>query len=204
MYLVSIIPTGLLPEDDIYLHTINAAIFVIHCSFQPYKMRWLNVLDALLLADILFVSFVHLEYVATFTQRAVVYILILLPSLYLGVLILLVILKRTFNCVRDTKCRRRVKSSSEDTRERAPTVPSHTSVTIQEDADPSARSFEGSGFFRDSGEREPLLADSGDCNGSSCSTTNNSSGEERNRAFTTTSLKLPSVLNHSWNKASTS
>ncbi len=150
IFLVSIIPTESLPEANIYLHSINAVILIVFCSFQPYKLKWLNVLDTLLLADILFLSFFQLEYVSNPAHRAVAVVLVVLPSLYLAIIVVLAILYRLFHCLRCSVCRRRFEVNQEN--EIPSALPSHNSVAINEP-------FEDSAFFRDCGEREPLLAD---------------------------------------------
>ena len=159
IFLVNIIPLKSLPENNTYLHSINAVVLVIHCSYQPYKLKWLNVTDTLLLANLVFLSFFHLEYDSSLPNRAVIYVLILLPSLHLALVIVLAILKRLSHFFRHVKMRRRRFWSSrqpETTREIPSNIPTHTSVEIDEE---SETNFEGVVFFRDSGEREPLLAD---------------------------------------------
>ena len=81
-------------------------------------------------------------------------------------------------------------------RELPSNIPSRTSITINEDDDdsmPSVKSFDRSGFFRDSGEREPLLADNGDSNRSSYLSDGSNEG-----------VRFPSLFNrsHSQYKAS--
>ena len=188
IFVVNILPlTQEPPEDNLYLHTINAAVFIIHCTFQPYKLKWLNLLDALLLADLIFLSFFRLEYLSNVTHWLSAYVLILLPALYLAILVVSVVLKRFSYCFQHFRAfQLRRKSSPEIDRELPSNLPSHTSVSINEDGRDDLGSFSGSGFFRDSGEREPLLYDSKDSGRSTYST----GEEEQGRTYTTSSIRV--------------
>ncbi len=189
IFLVNIVPMDTLPEANNYLHSVNAIILIVHCSFQPYKQKWLNVLDTLLLADIVFLSFFHLQYNSNATNRVIAYILILFPSIYLLMLIAIVTFKKVSYCFQHIKaCKGRFKPSSDENSGELHTACkiSHTSVIISDDDD---RNFDGTRFFNDTGEREPLLADSGDSGRSSYSQ-NSSYGEERNKPFTSSSVRI--------------
>ena len=49
MFLASIIPHDL-PQSNLTLQFLSAIILLVHTSFQPYKRRWLNILDMIFLA----------------------------------------------------------------------------------------------------------------------------------------------------------
>ena len=205
IFLVNAIPFNMLPEDNMYLHTINAGIFIFFCSVQPYKLKWLNILDALLLADLIFLSFIHLEYVSDYKQRAIGYFLILLPALYLVIIITWAVLKRSSYCFQRVRvCRQVMSRLSRKGNQELRSALSHTSVQISENGDGGDPGLHGNfnDFFSDCPEREPLLAD---CDESDHVPPSSSSREDRRKAFTTTSLRLPSSADqtHLENKAST-
>ena len=186
----------ILPVDQgnsALIHCINVLILIIHCTCQPYKLKWLNLLDNFLLVDILLLSFFHLEWGPNLMNRIVPYILILPPALYLILVVVLIIVKRVLHCLQPTRffkvvIQRRQRKSTE-LPSKVHSV-SRTSVGIDDDAtsDPEAKVYEGSGFFRDSGEREPLL-----CENHSEQRSYSSDGYKR-RAFTTTVLKVDDTM----------
>ena len=51
MFLASIIPQDI-PQSNLTLEILSAIILLIHTSFQPYKRRWLNILDTIFLMDL--------------------------------------------------------------------------------------------------------------------------------------------------------
>ena len=186
----------ILPVDQgntTLLQCTNVLILIIHCTCQPYKLKWLNLLDNLLLVDILFLSFTHHSWASSFIYRIILYILILPPALYLILVVVLIIVKRVLHCLQPTRFfkviiqRRQHKSTELPSKVHSV---SRTSVGIDDDAtsDPEAKMYEGSGFFRDSGEREPLL-----CENDSEQRSYSSDGYKR-RAFTTTVLKVDDTM----------
>lgn len=191
VFLASVIP---LPQQSIHMnvlvHCTNGLILLIHATFQPYKFRWLNIFDSLLLFDIFLLSFFQLEWNSNFLYRAIPYILILPPSMYLILAVLLIMFKRALQCLRSTtffgkNIQRMSRKPPTELPSRVHSV-TRTSVGMDEDlSDPEsiARSevFEGSGFFRDYGEREPLL---------SGSDPEQVSHSRSARMYTTTSLRI--------------
>lgn len=73
-----------------FLQIVNVTILFIHAYFQPYKERWLNVLDAILLADLTLLSLLKAFTAQTIFSSddyhgfrvALRYILVLIPCLY--------------------------------------------------------------------------------------------------------------------------
>ena len=73
-----------------FLQLVNAAILLIHAYFQPYRERWLNVLDTILLADLTILSLLKGFTAQTVFssnhydefRSALRYILLLIPCLY--------------------------------------------------------------------------------------------------------------------------
>ena len=73
-----------------FLQIVNVAILLIHAYFQPYRERWLNVLDTILLADLTLLSLLKAFTAQTvFSSNdyhpfrvALRYILVLIPCLY--------------------------------------------------------------------------------------------------------------------------
>ena len=179
----------ILPVDQgnsALLHCTNVLILIVHCTCQPYRQKWLNLLDNILLVDILLLSFFHLELAPNFMHQIVPYILILPPAFYLILVVLLIIVKRVLHCLQSTRFFKFISQCREHKTTELPSTVrkvSRTSVGVDED-DLEAKMYEGSGFFRDSGEREPLL-----CENDSKQTSYSSEGNKR-RAFTTTVLKV--------------
>ena len=159
-----------LPGDQVNntpLRCANALVLIIHSTCQPYKIKWLNLLDSLLLIDLFLLSFFQLEWFGNIAYKIFPYILILPPAVYLILVVLLIILKRVFHCLWSTKF---IKNIVQRRRKMDKELPSKvnsvtsTSVRVDEDditLDPQmkSKSYEGSAFFRDYGEREPLLCE---------------------------------------------
>ena len=186
----------ILPVDQgntTLLHCTNVLILTIHCTCQPYRLKWLNLLDNLLLIDILLLSFIQLEWAPNLMNRIVPYILILPPALYLILVVLLIIVKRVLHCLRSTRffsdINKRIQCKTTELPSAAHPSVTCTSVGMDEgDAShPEAETYEGSGFFRDSGEREPLLCEN------DSKQTFYSDGNKR-RAFTTMVLRVDDTM----------
>lgn len=111
MYLVSIIPQEDLPQANLALQGLCVCILLIHTSFQPYKKKWLNVLDTIFLVDIQLFS-IYASFVAdppeftelnSFLYNAIPYVLILIPLCYLLLVITVLLLRRLFHCLKNTR-----------------------------------------------------------------------------------------------------
>ena len=158
-----------LPQENVVLHYLNVVILLVHVAFQPYTSRWLNILDAFLLADILMISFPDTNLpvvIDSRIQQAFMYILILLPTLYLLGIFIGLFFKRSYVCAA-AFCTTKVplkKMVNDDTFSSTFGV-THSTVAV-ENSDDSANSIEQirdrsaivDSFFTDHGEREPLLS----------------------------------------------
>ena len=176
LYLANTIPYNSLPQESIILHFANAAILVVHSSYQPYKLKWLNTLDTLLLIDMFFLSFFNLGWSSSVFHRAIPYVFILPPALYLLLVTFLMTFRRLFKCCMSMKSfrrrfrryRERIRPSYRPTNtitdftSAAPSGATCTTVGF-EDArsapEETRRDPTGANFFEDYGDREPLLAD---------------------------------------------
>jgi predicted outer membrane repeat protein len=160
-----------LPLEEGYNRTLlccaNALILIVHATFQPYKSKWLNLLDNILLVDLFLLSYFQLEWGSNFLHRAIPYLLILPPSIYLISVVLLILLNRLLHCLQSTKFYRNAKWQHRCTElpskvhSAYPTT--YSSVGADEESTSSNKldSYERpeASFFKDYGEREPLLAD---------------------------------------------
>ena len=157
MFLASIIPQQDLPQSNLFLHCLSAIILLIHTSFQPYKKRWLNILDTILLMDIGLLSvYASVSECATgmsglnrIIYNAAPYVLILIPSCYLLAVLAALFFIRPYKWLKATACRL---GRSSSVSEYVQSVP--TSNTIEVDASQSISSQNMYNW-----EREPLLAD---------------------------------------------
>jgi len=101
-----------LPQSNVILTTINILIMMIHTSFQPYKKKWLNVLDTILLVNIVFLSILPPDNVESYTywnqvflNRVLPIVLVLVPTAILFGILSFIILKKLKHLSRgsDTK-----------------------------------------------------------------------------------------------------
>lgn len=174
------------PQNNSILHCTNALILIVHSFFQPYNLKWLNWLDSLLLLDIFLLSFFNLEWNSSFMHRAVPYLLILPPFIYLISVVLLIVSKRIILSVWFQRALTKFKRSRSVNTELPSAIPTPTSTSVGMDdstAEPESKSklFGGSGFFKDYGEREPLLCENDSVRPIS-----------RSHTYTTSSLRMPS------------
>ena len=201
VYIANTIPqiTGeqsLPPQENIIFQYLNAVILIVHVSFQPYKLKWLNVLDTLLLSDILIISFININLPFTF-QKVSLYILIFCPSLYLlGALIILIARRIQLSvkpfCSKHANVWVNEKMwTNADRHFRG--LPTQSTVLMDNkddyastsSVDPRCASLVDS-FYTDDGVREPLLSDSR-------SSLYKYDKNKTNDTFTTSSLRLSSV-----------
>ena len=160
--------------------TVSIAILGIHCIFQPYKSKWLNILDTVLLIDITLLSFVRLDSASpNIMSKVTLYALILIPSLYLLVAILLVLLKRIFIFLKSHHWNNCIHKKTSQV---PPVVPTVTSVNIEGEDVTEATDSESflDSFYKDTGEREPLLSEND----------SEKPHKKRKDAFTTNSLRI--------------
>ena len=178
MYFATLILNlGLLSSDTVP-GILSMGILVVHTIFQPYKLKWLNILDTILLADVTLLSLLQLDFSSHIISKVAPYILILIPSSYLLGIILVVIFKRISVFLKSHVCNCKEKTSQPP----PPVVPTVTSVSIKGEDVTKARDSESflDSFYKDTGEREPLLSE-------------NDSEEPRKRKkdeFTTNSLRI--------------
>lgn len=166
VFLAYAIPPDTLSQSNGFLQLTNGLLLIVHCAFQPYKLKWLNLLDALLLFDILLLSFCSVEWASGFLHKATAYVLILPPCVLLFVIILVILCKRVLYCSRSTKLYKRLsmlrRRSVKETELPSKThTATYSSVGIDADSasHSKAKPFTGSDFFKDCGEREPLLSE---------------------------------------------
>ena len=165
MFLASIIPIQDLPQSNLVLQCVSLLVLLIHTSFQPYKEKWLNVLDTIFLTDIalfsvysaVFVSSIKLSGLNHIIFSATPYVLILIPSSYLVVVVCALLIKHFYNRFKCTRmCSlcvpvfRRASFHGEHVVKKKSSTHSYVSIAS-----------EGDSLFSngDNGEREPLLSD---------------------------------------------
>ena len=90
-----------IPQSNLILATINILVVIIHTSFQPYRKKWLNVLDTILLMNIVFLSMVPSDLVESysyvnqfFQNRVLPIVLVLVPTIILFGILLFIVLKK--------------------------------------------------------------------------------------------------------------
>ena len=168
-------------SDTIVPVILNMAILVVHTIFQPYKLKWLNILDTILLTDVLLLSILQNNgyiFSSSILSKITHYILILIPSVYLLAAIMVLLLKRISVFLKSHHlCNFKNKISQSP-----PVAPTFTSINIEGEDVTEATDSESflDSFYKDTGEREPLLSE-------------NDSEKPRNRkkdAFTTNSLRI--------------
>lgn len=209
VFLAYVIPSDTLSQTNVFLQLTNGLILVIHCAFQPYKLKWLNWLDALLLFDILLVSSLPIQWSPGIVQKVTTYVLILTPCVLLFVIILLIICKRVLYCLRSTKLykklsalRRRTVRETELPSKAHGAGATYSSVGIDADHSRAPKTFTGSDFFEDCGEREPLLSDETESRSTNQSYSTN--GTDRSQSYTTASLRISTPAAAASKKAATS
>ena len=187
------------PQNNSVLVTMNILILIIHTSFQPYRKKWLNILDTVLLIDILLLSMSSVALVNSdqavsvnrFIQsQAFPYALVLLPTFYLIGALGGISLKRKGHMLKH--CCHFPRHFLARIGQTHRSVPSRTSITISEEISEEnkednsfseAKQFPSS-YYKDDGFREPLLED--------CA-----SIKERDSAYGTGSQQPPSITSTS-------
>jgi len=104
---------------NIYLLQVMAIVLlIVHAIFQPYKERWLNVLDTLFISDLVLLSILHgttsrIVFESpglTIFKDILLHLLVLFPMMYFVSLCLWLVLKRVhyflLNCLHKGKTRR--------------------------------------------------------------------------------------------------
>ena len=186
LFLANIVPLTPLPQDNHIFHFLNLVILLIHSTIQPYKFKWLNFLDTLLLFDVLILSL----FTSTNTAHKVLsFLLILPPAIYLTTIIFLIAVWRVFNCLRSYKTFQAIFRRRNTTVELSPPL---SGASDKKQDDDKSRHFYDSDFFKDCEEREPLLSET-DSSPSSYSSGRRTEGASR--TFTTSSLRV-STLSH--------
>ena len=200
MFLANIVPIGKLPQENNLIHVVNIIVLLVHSTIQPYKLKWLNFLDTLLLLDVLVLSIFAS---ADTVHKILTYLFILLPAFYLLAVILLITFRRVSKCLLSFETfkklitavrRKRVSTDPAPAFPTKATSATSTSVGFDDGAregSDKAKMFGNSDFFKDYGEREPLLADATSHHQPSWS----SSDRESSRAYTTSSLRVSTLEN---------
>ena len=186
LFLANIVPLTPLPQDNYIFHFLNLVILLIHSTIQPYKFKWLNFLDTLLLFDVLILSL----FTSTNTAHKVLsFLLILPPAIYLTTIIFLIAVWRVFNCLRSYKTFQAIFRRRNTTVELSPPL---SGASDKKQDDDKSRHFYDSDFFKDCEEREPLLSET---DSSPPSYSSGRRTEGTSRTFTTSSLRV-STLSH--------
>ena len=134
------------------------SILLIHTSFQPYKKRWLNILDTIFLVDIglfsvysaISIGTINLSGFNRVIYDAAPFVLILIPSCYLFAVLGALFFNRLFKRLRSTASSKLSRGLSAKNVRRVP-----TSTMVVVDASQSITSQN----ILYNVEREPLLAD---------------------------------------------
>ena len=155
-----------LPQMNALLQTLCVFILIVHVSFQPYIKKWLNVLDTVLLIDILLLSFhaisaadpMQFSGINRFFHQAIPFTLTLVPACYLFGVLVTLLLRKFFMWLKDVRFFKFFTARKSKTCCKPAQTCTSTSVHIDHNSDSiEDRTFTDS-FFRDGGEREPLLA----------------------------------------------
>ena len=171
MFLASIIP-----QHNLVVQCLSAITLLIHTSFQPYKKRWLNILDTILLMDIGLLSvYASLsEYARNMSglnriiYDAAPYVLIFIPSCYLLAVLAALFFVRPCKWLKATACRLSCNSSVSEYVQSVPTnnrLGRSSSVSEYDQSVPTSTTIEVDAYQSISSqyiynwEREPLLAD---------------------------------------------
>ena len=160
MYLADLVPQEDLPQSNTLLQTLSVIVLLVHASVQPYKKKWLNVLDTFLLADITLLSMLAavsaspLQYsgINLFFFETAPYILILFPFCYLFGTFAVLLFKRVKVCTKKTTLYSILAGSNRR--------PTRNVIAMENAADNDSEAKESDftdSFFNDEGEREPLL-----------------------------------------------
>ena len=88
-------------------------LLMVHAMFQPYKERWLNVLDTLFITDLILLSLLHGSTANVVFESPglmifkdiLVHLLVLLPLVYFVSLCLWLVLKRVYNFLLNFTCK---------------------------------------------------------------------------------------------------
>lgn len=210
MYLAYIIPEQVLPQSNSLLHIVCVFVLLVQTTVRPYKDKYwyLNIFDTFLLTDILLLALFPINSSLNSTQslpslmrliqRVCPYVLILFPSLSIFFLVGFLLLKRLYRWWRkNAKEKRLTVLSASDKAEAAFSAGSGTSDNCSRDLEDELCQHSVS-FFKDPGEREPLLSEMSV--GRTVSPSLNSKKKRRNgqedtetSGFTTSSLRVASL-----------
>ena len=201
MYLANWMPVQVIPQSNSLFQLICVIVLLVQTLVQPYKKQfwYLNVVDALLLTDLLLLSFVPISNatrVPAFINRiqfVTPYVLILLPSLYVFGIIFLLLVRYIRRIIFKSCC---AKNLTQDHRVLVVVQEDQTTDEVyledSEDEMEIERSTITDSFFKDRGEREPLLRDAIPPAAAylSAETHVQRKGPKKQRAFTTTSVRV--------------
>ena len=207
MYLANCMSVQLIPQSNSLFHLICVVILLVQTLVQPYKKQfwYLNVVDTLLLTDLLLLSVLpintSLNTITTsvpsyinIIQVVTPYVLILLPSLYIFGIIFLLLVRYIRRIIFKSCC---AKKPLQD--DAAPLIrETHTRNEVhfedsEDDRGKLERATFSDSFFKDHGEREPLLRDTNPPAYSTAGGTQRRGPEQKQeaqRGFTTTSLRM--------------
>ena len=140
-------------QSNLALLCLSILVLLIHSSFQPYKKRWLNILDTIFLMDLVLLSVYSVVSVSalSFTgfnrtiYDATPFVLILIPFSYLFAMLPTLLFKRLYKWLKAAAwCRHDRNLESY--------MPTQSTVQIDESQSNSSLNMYNE-------EREPLLAD---------------------------------------------
>ena len=117
VYLIDGLSTENFPQQNSLLLTLNIIILIVHISFQPYKKKWINILDTILLLDIVVLSTYSVALPNSdigydnqiFHSNVVPSLIILIPTVYLCVVVIILVVKK---CAISCHCCRRMKTGA--------------------------------------------------------------------------------------------
>ena len=82
MFLVPVVCWSAEVSSVYFLQILTVFLAVFHTALQPYKMAWLNVVDALLLFDLAFVALLNNTGLPSFAKSILLHALVTLPCMY--------------------------------------------------------------------------------------------------------------------------
>ena len=188
MYVAHLIPHQVLPQSNSLLHVVCVFVLLVQTTVRPYKKQfwYLNIIDTLLLTDLLLLalfpinSYVNYSSSLPWLIQAIrlvsPYVLILVPSLYMAGVIGFLIYKRFHLWCKN--------SSHESTVD----IPTNADESIVKDGTPEL--CDSASFFKDYGEREPLLNETTSDYSSTSVESKQRMTPRSSHGFTTTSLRV--------------
>lgn len=208
MYLASSLPYAMLPQSNSLIQCVCVLVLLVQATVQPYKKEFwfLNIVDTFLLTDILLLSLIPIDSnIATslppyvkFIQEISPYVLILLPTIYVFGIIFLLLLRHFRRLWKRCRGKQHLEESIVDST-------SYASGNMEKEREEESKYIEGDpftgSFFKDPGEREPLLRDSQSFSSSSVAVTGRRRGRHHTEPATSSSFRVSSLRSFPPNSA---